>query len=132
MSLVVGVPAILVAGFLVALLATYSSLATSGRAAELALVLGVLFVIINVVIAQLAPVWVIVVYAIIASTAVNLPFHSLTIRDGSAGFLAWSWALGIVGLLGTAFGMRSFHAPGSRQRKDRPEPLPPTPTSADE
>ncbi|MDR1186723.1 MAG: hypothetical protein LBK95_04615 [Bifidobacteriaceae bacterium] len=126
--LLVGVPAILVAGLLVVLLVAYSSFVTSGRAVELTLILGVLFVVFNLPIAQLTPVWVIVVYAVAASTAVNLPLFSLLVRHGGAGTVVWSWALGIVGLAGTALGMRSFHAPGAKSRKGQPDPLPPTST----
>ncbi|MDR1294192.1 MAG: hypothetical protein LBK59_04445 [Bifidobacteriaceae bacterium] len=118
------------AGFLVFSLWVVSSLGPSangdfGGLIELIPVLGFLFVVFNLAIARLAPAWVIVVYAVVATAVVNLPFLYSMGRHGLPGALVWSWVLGIVGLLGTAFGMRSVRPPVTEQRKGRPGPPPP-------
>jgi hypothetical protein len=120
-SLVVGVPATLTAGFLIVLLVASASFETSGSALELTPVVGALLVVLNVVIARVAPVWGIVVYAIAAATAVTLP-HLSPGRD----IVYWAWALGVVGLLGTALGVRPLRAPEPKGREGGSEWLPST------
>jgi hypothetical protein len=129
-SLIVGVPATLAAAFLVFSLWVLSSLPPSASDASSALIelipaAGVLFVAFNLAIAQVAPAWVIVVYAFAAATAVNLPFLSPMVHHGGEGFLVWSWVSGIVGLLGTAFGVRPLRRPEPKQDEGCPGPAPP-------
>ncbi|MDR1188445.1 MAG: hypothetical protein LBK95_13500 [Bifidobacteriaceae bacterium] len=127
--------AIIASGVLIGGLQFYSSGSSSGGdflsgAEEVMPALGVFLVVINVIIARVVPVWVIVVYAVAATTVVNLLSVSPKGVGGLVELLVWSWVLGLVGMLGTAFGARPLRRPEAERRGGRPDPLPPT--SADE
>lgn len=89
-------------------------------------VVGILLVVFNVIIAQVARVWVLAVYSVAAATAVNLPYLEAAERHGMVGLIACSWVLGMAGMLGTAFGIRSFRPWDARPPKDGHDPQPPT------
>ncbi|MDR1294193.1 MAG: hypothetical protein LBK59_04450 [Bifidobacteriaceae bacterium] len=127
--MIVGVLATVVAGFLVFVLWAASDLlgfgsGVYGWSKEIAPPVGVLLVMVNLTIGRVAPVWVTVAYAVAATTAVTLPFFS-----PAGDVVYWAWALGVVGLLGTALGVRPLRAPEPKRREGCPEP---PPTNGDE
>ncbi|MDR1186725.1 MAG: hypothetical protein LBK95_04625 [Bifidobacteriaceae bacterium] len=132
-SLAVGVPATIVAGFFVLVFWVYSDLLGSGGGVsgwlqEAAVPVGWLLVALNLVVGRVARTRVIVVYAVAVVSAVFLPYLSSSAVDVLDVF--WPWALGVVGLIGTAFGVRPLRPPGAEQGAGRLGSEPPP--SADE
>ncbi|MDR1186726.1 MAG: hypothetical protein LBK95_04630 [Bifidobacteriaceae bacterium] len=124
--------ATLVAGWFVFLLWALSGWlgfegGVSGWLQQAAPPVGILLALLNLAIARVAPAWLVVVYAVATATAVTLPYLS---PGGDIVYRAW--ALGLIGMLGTAFGLRPLQSPGAKQDEDYPEPLPPASANADE
>jgi hypothetical protein len=81
----------------------------------LPLVIGALVV--NLVLAYAAPVWVNVVYALIAGAVVSLPTFWILEGSNTVRFYVWFAICGTIGLLGTALAIRPQH---QAQTPDQP------------